>query len=201
VKKPLAVTEKECSWTPEHLYNLVTRKDLCICWAARHSTDWTVNITEVHKIYYVYAQYSHRLNMSFHFFTDFLLCLTNFLGLFLPEALRKLFSGYNHQWDGLWYWQWEHNWKRVHIMGDWQLYTDSEACWVAVTLHFYKYVVNKMPSFTSMFNNSYRSGFYAGTVKSLVTTVSLIWLPTSATCDANAFVTTNVQEQTCCSSK
>ena len=70
-------------------------------------------------------------------------------------------------------------------MGDRQLYT------VAVTLQFYKYVVNKMHSFTSMFNNSYRSGFYAGTMRSLDTPVSLIRSHTSATCDPNAFVTTN----------
>jgi hypothetical protein len=28
-----------------------------------------------------------------HSFTDFLLCLTNFLGLFLPELLRNYFQG------------------------------------------------------------------------------------------------------------
>jgi hypothetical protein len=73
-----------------------------------------------------------------HFFTDFLLRLTNFLGLFLPESLRKLFSGYDHLWDRLWYWQWKHNWKRADIVGNQQLYR------VAVTLPFLKICQKKV---------------------------------------------------------
>jgi hypothetical protein len=66
--------------------------------------------------------------------------------------------------------------KMVAIMGNLQLYTDGNMLGSSSlqSLQFFKYTLDKMRYFTFMFNILYRSGFYAGTMKSLVTMVSLM---------------------------
>ena len=73
-EKPLAATEQEPSWTPEHPDILVTRSISVSAgnWTRLSDvrpgilTDWTVNTTEGHEIYYINAQYSHRHSFKYN---------------------------------------------------------------------------------------------------------------------------------------